>query len=194
MTLPAARTNAHVSPAPQQQRELQAAPRYTSRMLRQLLAVVLLVCLAVNASAQTVILVRHAERADTASGAPATMNTDPDLSDRGRQRAESLAAMLKDAQINAIFVTQYKRTSQTAAPLAEALGIAPTVITSKDTPALIARLREHKGNALVVGHSNSVPDVITGLGATGAPVIGDDEYDNLFIVTPERQMIRLRFR
>jgi phosphohistidine phosphatase SixA len=122
------------------------------------------------------------------------MNTDPDLSDRGKQRAETLATMLKDAQITAIFVTQYKRTQQTAAPLAKALGLTPTVITSKDMPALIAKLKEHKGNALVVGHSNSVPDAITGLGATGAPTIPDDEYDNFFIVTPQRQLIRLRFR
>ena len=160
---------------------------------RTLLTALTLVCVAAPASAQTTFLVRHAERADTAAGAPATMNTDPDLSERGRQRADTLATMLKDAQITAIYVTQYKRTQQTAAPLAKALGITPTVLTSKETPALIGRLKNHKGNALVVGHSNSVPDVISGLGAAGAPTIPDDEYDNFFIVTPERQLIRLRF-
>ena len=52
------------------------------------------------------------------------------------------------------------------------------------------------GNVLVVGHSNSVPDVIKGLGATAPVTIGDDEFDNLFIVssgTPS-SVLRLHYR
>jgi phosphohistidine phosphatase SixA len=163
--------------------------------MRQL--VIALVWVAVvnsSAFAQSVFLVRHAERADTAKGAAPMMGTDPDLSDAGRRRAQSLAAMLKDAGITAIFVTEYKRTQQTAAPLAKALGLTPVVITSKDTPGLVTRLQASKGNVLVVGHSNSVPNVITGLGIAKAPPIADDEYDNLFIVHPPGQLIRLRFQ
>lgn len=159
-----------------------------------LLAVAVLL-ISANAFAQsTVFLVRHAERADTAGGAPAMMASDPSLSDAGRARAASLAAMLKDGRITAIFVTEYKRTQETAAPLAKALGITPTVVPAKDTPGLVARVRAHKGNALVVGHSNSVPTVITEMGVKGAPAIADDEYDNLFIVTAPAQLIQLRFR
>jgi phosphohistidine phosphatase SixA len=157
-----------------------------------LFAFALTLSLNANALAQTVFLVRHAERADSESGA--TPGTDPDLSASGRARAESLAGILKDAGIAAIFVTEYKRTQQTAAPLAKALGITPTIIIAKDTPALIVKLREIKGNALVVGHSNSVPSVITGLGAAPAPAIADPEYDNLFVVTDSRHLLRLRFR
>ena len=122
------------------------------------------------------------------------MATDPELSAAGHARAQSLATMLRDARITAIFVTQYKRTQQTAAPLAKALGITPTVITSKDLPGLIAKVRDATGNVLVVGHSNSVPDVLKQLGVADAPSIADDEYDNLFIVTPPKQFVRLRFR
>lgn len=164
-------------------------------MIRRCLMTLVAVALfSSHAFAQHVFLVRHAERADTTSGGPATMAADPELSTTGRARAESLAAMLKDARISAIFVTEYKRTQQTAAPLANALGLTPTVITAKDTPGLVAKLRESTGNVLVVGHSNSVPDIITALGVQGAPPIADTEYDNLFIVSEPRQLIRLRFR
>ena len=74
------------------------------------------------AAQHTVFLVRHAERADTTPGAARRWPTDPDLSDAGRARAESLAAALKDAKITAIYTTEFKRTQQTAAPLAKALG------------------------------------------------------------------------
>jgi broad specificity phosphatase PhoE len=144
----------------------------------------------------TIFVVRHAERADTSTGAPATMATDPDLSDTGHARAASLASMLKDARISAIFVTEYKRTQQTAAPLAKALGITPTVFAANDMAELMARLKKSDGSALVVGHSNTVPDVIAALGVAAPVAVGDAEFDNLFIVTSQSppRVIQLRYR
>jgi broad specificity phosphatase PhoE len=172
-----------------------ASSRYTPTMTRRVLLFAACAILSgSHAFAQsTVFLVRHAERADSGGGAPAVMAADPDLSATGHARAQSLAAMLRDARITTIFVTQYKRTQQTAAPLAKALGVTPTVITSKDLPGLVAKVREATGNVLVVGHSNSVPDLLKQLGVADAPAIADDEYDNLFIVTQPKQFIRLRF-
>lgn len=163
-------------------------------MRRTLFCSAVVLMIAANAWAQeTIFLVRHAERADTASGSPATMASDPDLSEPGRTRAESLASLLKDAGISAIYVTEYKRTQQTAAPLAQRLGIRPTLIPAKDVEGLVARLKAMKTPALVVGHSNSVPDVIQALGVTPALTIADTEFDNLFIVTPPARLIRLRY-
>jgi broad specificity phosphatase PhoE len=101
--------------------------------------------------------------------------------------------MLRDAGIRAVFVTEYKRTQETAAPLAKALGITPSVITSKDQEGLIARIKASAGNVLVVGHSNSVPEVIKRLGVATTVTIADDEFDHLFVVTPQRQLITLRY-
>ena len=92
------------------------------------------------------------------------MATDPDLSDAGRARAESLAAMLKDAGITAIFVTQFKRTQQTAAPLAKALGLTPVKVNSQEPGSLGDKIKAVPGNVLVVGHSNSVPNTLKALG------------------------------
>lgn len=144
--------------------------------------------------AQNIFLVRHAERADTVGGAAPTMGADPSLSDVGHRRAEALATALQDAGITAIYVTEYKRTQETAAPLAKALGLTPTVVPAKDTPGLVAQLKRAPRNVLVVGHSNSVPDVVKALGVAAAVTIGDAEYDRLFVVTPQSHVIQLRYR
>lgn len=144
----------------------------------------------------TVFVVRHAERADQVEGGAAMMATDPDLSAPGRARAASLAAMLKDAGVRSIFVTQYKRTQQTAEPLAKALGLTPEAVGSRELGSLADKVRAAKGNVLVVGHSNSVPNLLKALGAADDIAIAETEYDNLFIVTLAEKvtMVRLRFK
>ena len=142
----------------------------------------------------TVFVVRHAERADQVAGATAA--TDPDLSAAGRARAESLAAWLTDAGVTAIFVTPYKRSQQTADPLAKARGLTPVAVGPRDLDALAQKVRAAGGNVLVVGHSNTVPNLLKALGIETAIEIAETEYDNLFVVTlGERPaMVRLRYR
>jgi broad specificity phosphatase PhoE len=166
----------------------------TSR-IALLLAFVL--SLAAQAAAQTtVFLIRHAERADTTPGAAPTMAADPNLSAAGRARASSLASALKDAKITAIYATEFKRTQQTAAPLAKALGLTVTTMPSKKVTELIARVNAEPGNVLVVGHSNTVPEVIKGLGIEAEVKIDDSEYDNLFVLTrgDKPTLVRLHYK
>jgi broad specificity phosphatase PhoE len=120
--------------------------------------------------------VRHAEKASAAADAP--------LSPEGEKRAECLATTLKDAGIKQIYATDATRTQQTAAPLAKALKIKPTILPAKDPNALIKNLvYTGGGNILVVGHSDTVPFVIARLqGGTVSP-IGENEYDRLFVMT-----------
>ena len=158
-----------------------------------------LLCLttAATLSAQgTVFVVRHAERADRGTMKGTTMAADPDLSNAGRARAESLAAMLKDAGIKAIYTTEYKRTRQTAEPLARALGLEVTVVPARDMEAMVDKLKGMGAPALVVGHSNTVGETIAALGVTEKVTVGDADYDNLFIVTPGATpgLIRLHYR
>jgi broad specificity phosphatase PhoE len=167
---------------------------------RTVKAVVLALLLTSSVAAQapgrpTIFLVRHAERAD--SGGMST--ADPDLSDAGRQRAESLASVLKDAGVKAIFVTQFKRTQQTAAPLAQQESITPATINADRTVDLVAKLKAAMGggNILVVGHSNTVPEVIKSLGIATSVTIGDSDFDNLFVVTQNgtvKRLVHLHYR
>ena len=160
-------------------------------------AFLIVVSLVAGASAQqTVFVVRHAERADTAGGGAPMMAADPELSDAGRARAESLAVALKDAKIVAIFSTEFKRTQATAAPLAKALGVQVTTISSKEPAKLIEAVKGAGGNVLVVGHSNTVPSIVKDLGVAAPVTVDDAEYDNLFVVTmgATSSVLRLRYR
>jgi phosphohistidine phosphatase SixA len=90
-------------------------------------------------------------------------------------------------------VTEYKRTRQTAEPTAERAGIEAVMIPAQDIATLVAKLKETKDAALVVGHSNTVPEILKALGASESITIGESDYDNLFIVaaaTPPK-VIRL---
>jgi phosphohistidine phosphatase SixA len=166
------------------------------RSTRLILIAVFLLGLSSHAVAQSVFIVRHAERADAATKGGSMMGTDPELSEAGRARAASLATMLKDAGITAIFTTQYKRTKQTAEPLAKALGVTITEVNAKELAGLPEKIRAQAGNVLVVGHSNTVPETLKGLGIESAPSLGESEYDNLFIITRGEKptMVRLRYQ
>lgn len=137
----------------------------------------------------TIFFVRHAEKATTGGD-------DMDISEAGRARAESLATVLKDAEISAIYTSEFKRTQQTAAPLAKAIHVEPSVIPAKDGAALLAKLRGSSGNVLVVGHGNTIPDLLKTLGLTTPINIADNDYDNLFVVLLEEKprLIRLHYR
>ncbi len=165
------------------------------KRLFPLVAAALLATVIDAAAQNAVFVVRHAERADAGSGAT-TMATDPELSDIGRTRAQSLAAMLKDAGVTVIFVTEYKRTQQTAEPLAKLLGIQATVVSAKDTQGLIEKVKAVTGRALVVGHSNTVPEVLGKLGVENPPKLADSDYGDLFMVSrgDTTTLFRLHYR
>lgn len=143
---------------------------------------------AVAEASPIVFLVRHAEKA-------ATGGDDPDLSTAGQERAKALARMLKDAEITAIFTTEFKRTRETAAPTEKATKISPTVVPANDIPALVEKLRALKGNALMVGHGNTIPDLVNALGIETAISIPDDDYSELFviIIADKPQLLRLHY-
>jgi broad specificity phosphatase PhoE len=145
---------------------------------------------AADPSASPVIyVVRHAEKS-TEPG------NDPALSEAGRARAESLARILRDAQIAAIYTTEFKRTQETAAPLAKTLGVQATVIPSAQKEVLADKCKAASSNILVVGHGNTIPDLLKALGISDSISIAENEYGNLFIVVGGQQprLLRLHFQ
>jgi broad specificity phosphatase PhoE len=154
------------------------------------LALFLLLFVSVSiASAQpVVVIVRHAEKA-TGGG------SDPDLSSAGRTRADALAPILRDSGITGIFTSEFKRTQETATPTATSVHVTPTVVAAKDTAALVAKLHQLKGNALVVGHGDTIPNLVKALGINVPVNIPDADYSELFIVTlgDKSQLFRLHY-
>lgn len=142
-----------------------------------------------EAKVTTVFLVRHAEKADGPG-------QDPPLSEAGRQRAEALARLLQSAGVKGVYTSQFLRTQQTAEPLARRLGVTATPVPLSVKPSnprevsdesireLTKKVEAHAGGAvLIVGHSNSVPEVIRALGGDSVPKIDESKFDDLFIVT-----------
>lgn len=167
-------------------------------MKRVLTLVVMVSAMGIPAVAkgQMVIVVRHAERADGGAtpGTSMAASPDPALSEAGKARAEKLAAMLGDAGVAAIYTTEYRRTKDTAAPLAAKIGVTAEVVLARDADALAAKVKAHKtGAVLVVGHSNTVPAIIRALGGS-AVTVRDDEYDSLFFVAANGTTTRIRFK
>lgn len=143
-------------------------------------------------STTTIILARHAEKA-------VEPKDDPGLTPAGEARAIALADAVRGAGISAIYSTAWKRTQATARPVAELLKLPVTTFDAAPGEREYGKvyvaelLAKHRGQVvLVVGHSNTVPNILRGLGIVDAPAIADAEYDNLFIVTvPETGPARL---
>ncbi|MEJ2128845.1 MAG: phosphoglycerate mutase family protein [Woeseiaceae bacterium] len=145
----------------------------------------------------TIIFVRHAEKA-------AEPADDPGLSEAGKRRVAELTRQLVDADvvagIDAIYATPYRRTQETAQPLADALDLPINTYDGSDTEEVLETiLKNHKGKIiLVVGHSNTVPVLIANLGASKkVPPIHESEYDNIYIISipwfGKTKTIRLRY-
>lgn len=140
---------------------------------------------------KAIVVVRHAEKVDE--------STDPLLSAAGMARAESLAKALRSLDIKGVYVTQFQRTALTAAPLLNALGLKAGVVKGDATPELVERMKKEHPNdvVLAVGHSNTVPMILSALGHPEIVKLGSDEYDNLFVVVPQPSgpptVLRLRY-
>lgn len=123
------------------------------------------------------IVVRHAEKADA--------SRDPPLSDAGRARARQLAGRLDAAPVVAVYATDYQRTRQTAQPAADAHRL-PVTIYDATTPAadIARRLRAShtRGSVLVVGHSNTAPDIAAALCSCTVAPMGDAEYGRYLLI------------
>ena len=128
----------------------------------------------------TVMVLRHAEKAG-----PST-DPNPPLTQEGQDRADALAQLVQDAGISAIYVSQYQRTQLTAQPSSDLLQIPWVQIDHQNLNGLSNQILSHHGGetVLVVGHSDTVPQIVDELG--GDPLIAtidEGEFDNLFIVT-----------
>lgn len=131
-----------------------------------------------------VYVVRHAEKQ-----ADAKDPKDPPLSLAGEARAKLLAQMLAASGVKAIYTTQYARTIQLSSPLARALNITPVIHPAGDTAGLIKKITSHGADeaVLVVGHSNTVPEILNGLGYSGEVKIAEEEFDNLFVLVSKSE-------
>lgn len=130
-----------------------------------------------NASTQPAgavfVLVRHAEKAKDDP-------KDPTLSETGVARSKRLAQALADTRVVAAYATKYRRTQLTAAPtsLSHHLDLR-TYDAALPAGEFARQLRDaHRADTvLVVGHSNTIPDLAAALCACAVEPMGEDEFD-----------------
>ena len=144
-------------------------------MRHLLLSVLVLLATLVPSAVEAapVYVIRHLERGT---------GDDPPLTERGAARAGQLADVLAGANIRGVFATATKRAQETGAPLAKRLGIAVTTYNPRDVDALAAAVRAAGGPVLIVGHSNTVADLVARFGGDKPAPLGEQDYGSLFVV------------
>ena len=127
----------------------------------------------------TVILIRHADR--TPDGTPDPPG--PSLNDKGLARSNKLVHVLSKSGVKAIYTSQFTRSKMTAKPFSMKHSDLPLMRLDTATELRDHILAHHAGQTvLVVGHSDTVPELIALLGGPSLPIINDCEFDNLFVV------------
>lgn len=123
----------------------------------------------------TLYLVRHAEKV-------ADDSHDPDLTAAGRERAAELAESLQQKGIRTIWSSDYQRTRKTAAPLAKQLGLKVRTYDPGEPAALKIQLEKRHESALIVGHSNTIPQLARILCNCKVADMEETEYDRLIVI------------
>jgi broad specificity phosphatase PhoE len=130
-----------------------------------------------------VYIMRHLQKADASK--------DPPLSQEGIVNSERVAELLEKRGIKAVFATDTSRAEQTGAPLARRIGVPVTNYDPRNVPVLVAAVRAVAGNVLIVGHSNTVPDLVAAFaGAKPAPLT-EQNYGTIYQVTSGSSEVRL---
>lgn len=131
-------------------------------------------------AADTIYVVRHLQKAE---------GNDPPLSAEGAANAQKLVTVLGKRKIKAIFATPTRRAVETGEPLAQALKLNVTSYDPKDPAALKKAVDAIKGAALIVGHSNTVPDIVAQFGGEQVGPLADTDYGTVFVVTPGKTKV-----
>lgn len=141
----------------------------------------------------TIVLVRHAEKVDDSS--------DSDLSEAGYERAEKLAVMFDRISFDGVYSTNFKRTQETALPVAEMNNVEIQSYDHQNPSVQVEKwLESHQGETILVsGHSNSTPTFAN-------TILGEDhfegsfdesDYGNILIITisddTDKKLLHLRY-
>ena len=143
--------------------------------MRQFLVVVFLgLFISFYAFSNTIYLVRHAEKDE---------GKDPVLTKKGESRAQQLAYLLGEANITKIYSTQYNRTKQTAQPLVDKTGLSLEYYDPRQLQEFALKLKMIKGNILVVGHSNTTPQLTELLSGQKTKELTEADYGDVYQVS-----------
>lgn len=127
----------------------------------------------------TYYFIRHAEKERTD-----VTNENPNLTEKGQQRAENWSAVFKNVDFDLVYSTNYNRTIQTAIPTSESKNLEIQFYNPKELYSEDFKLKTKNKTVLVVGHSDTTPLFVnTILGTKKYIDIDDNNNSNLYIIT-----------
>lgn len=130
------------------------------------------------ATTTTFVVVRHAEKADDGT-------RDPPLNAAGQMRAQALAQRLARSGLVAVYATPFRRAQQTAQAVASSAGLPVTTYAADVAPSEFTatlRARHRHGTVLVVGHSNTVPEIVANLCSCRIAALDEQSYDGIYTI------------
>jgi len=137
------------------------------------------------ATERQIFLVRHAEKQVNGTN-------DPALTPQGNTRANNIANQLMDKNIVVIYSSDYQRTRQTAAPLAKQLNLSISIYDPGDLSSFAEMLKQQPGNLLIVGHSNTTPQLAQLLGGKSLGKIKETEYNRIYQLTFDGKQVKTK--
>ena len=148
----------------------------------RLLLILLSCCFISNAAATdkdnsyTLYLIRHAEKQQDGS-------RDPVLTEAGKSRSKQLANWFLDKDIKEIWSSDYKRTRDTAKPLLSQLGLELSIYDPGNQATLVEQLLHRQHNALIIGHSNTIPELARLLCDCTIADMDESEHGRMIVVS-----------
>ena len=125
--------------------------------------------------ARNIYLVRHAEKQLDGT-------RDPSLTEEGSLRATNISKQLQNENISSIYSTNYKRTKQTALPLSKRLKIDLTLYNPNQLKDFAKQVLLGKDNILIVGHSDTTPQLVELLGGDSHGSMAETVYDRIYLI------------
>ncbi len=133
----------------------------------------------------TLYLIRHAEK--QAGG-----SRDPALTEIGKNRSEQLTVWFQDKNITEIWSSDYKRTRDTAKPLATGLGLDLSIYDPRNLPDLVKKLLYNQRTALIAGHSNTTPELARLLCDCFIEDMDESEHDRMIVISIDNAETRVK--
>ena len=130
-----------------------------------------------------IYLVRHAEKQKTSDN--------PHLTQCGRFRAKQLAQTLRNVDIKSVYSTSYNRTLETATPTASSKKLGVKQYSPSGLPQLARQIKQNKESVLIVGHSNTTPELASILLGSTVTKMNEDEYQHLFQIQMSDDKVKL---
>lgn len=124
-------------------------------------------------------VMRHLQKAE---------GEDPPLSEAGRANARRLIGFFAVERPRVAYVSTTRRAWETAAPMAKKLRVKVRRYDPADTAGLVARVLSEKGPVVIVGHSNTVPEIVERLGGERPAALAESDYGDVWHLwgTPRR--------